>query len=63
VVRSTEAREQATTRDWLARYADHDFSFTDAVSFAVMAERRIRSALSLDHHFVAAGFQAISETD
>jgi predicted nucleic acid-binding protein len=63
VVRSTKEVEVAAERNWLARYADHDFSFTDAVSFAVMAERRIRSALSLDHHFVVAGFQAISESD
>ena len=60
---STETLEQAGTRDWLARYADHDSSFVDAVSFAVMAERRIRSALSLDHHVVVAGFQAMSESD
>jgi predicted nucleic acid-binding protein len=40
-------------------YTDQDFSFTDAVSFAVMTERRIRDALSLDHRFVVAGFQSV----
>lgn len=58
VVRSTRELESAAVRDWLARYRDQPFSFADAVSFAVMAERRIRDALTLDHHFVIAGFQA-----
>ena len=43
---------------WLARYDDQGFSFADAVSFAVMTERGIRDALTLDHHFVVAGFHA-----
>jgi uncharacterized protein len=59
VVRSTRDLERAAERDWLARYADQDFSYTDAVSFSVMTERRIRDALSLDHHFAVAGFQAL----
>lgn len=57
VVRSTHDLEAAATTQWLARYADQDFSFTDAVSFAVMTERRIRDALSLDRRFAVAGFQ------
>jgi predicted nucleic acid-binding protein len=59
VVRSTRDLERVAERDWLARYADQDFSYTDAVSFSVMTERRIRDALSLDHHFAVAGFQAL----
>jgi predicted nucleic acid-binding protein len=59
VVRSTRDLERAAERDWLARYADQDFSYTDAVSFSVMTERRIRDALSLDHHFAVAGFQTL----
>lgn len=43
---------------WLARYDDQDFSFADAVSFAVMTERGIREALTLDHRFAVAGFRA-----
>ncbi len=34
---------------------DQDFSLADAVSFAVMSERRISKALTLDHHFSVAG--------
>lgn len=40
----------------LRRYADHDFSYTDAVSFAVMRQRGITEAFSFDHHFLTAGF-------
>jgi len=58
VVRSTRELEAAAERDWLARYHDQDISLADAVSFAVMTERGIRDALTLDHHFAVAGFQA-----
>ena len=58
VVRSSRELDAAAQRNWLTRYADQDFSFADAVSFAVMTERGIRDALALDHHFVVAGFQA-----
>ena len=59
VVRRTRELESAAERNWLARYSDHDFSLTDVVSFAVMTERRIRQALSLDQHFVVAGFELV----
>jgi predicted nucleic acid-binding protein len=58
VVHSTADLEAKAIRLWLERYSDHDFSFTDAVSFAVMTERRIDEALTLDHHFEVAGFRA-----
>lgn len=58
IVRSTAELEEQAVTDWLARYADQDFSLTDAVSFAVMRERRISEALTLDHHFEVAGFAA-----
>ena len=57
VVHSTREIEVAAERNWLARFPDHEFSLADAVTFVVMTERRIREALSLDHHFVVAGFQ------
>ena len=44
-------------RHWFFRWRDKDFSFTDCSSFVVMKERRIRGALTNDHHFVQAGFQ------
>lgn len=44
---------------WLRRYDDQAFSLTDAVSFEVMRRRRLRRALAIDRHFVAAGFEIL----
>lgn len=41
------------------RYRDKDFSFTDCTSFVVMRTLRLRSALTLDHHFSQTGFQVV----
>jgi predicted nucleic acid-binding protein len=43
----------------LRRYDDQDFSFADAVSFAVMQERGIAEAFAFDRHFLAAGFALV----
>lgn len=43
----------------LRKYQDQDFSFTDAVSFAVMEYYGIKQAFSFDQHFVTAGFNLI----
>ena len=40
----------------LTQYADQDFSYVDAVSFAVMRQRRMSEAFTFDHHFQVAGF-------
>jgi hypothetical protein len=56
---SSAELEERAARDWLERYDDQDFSFTDAVSFALMTTERIREALTLDHHFSAAGFVVV----
>jgi len=43
------------------KYADHEFSFTDCTSFAVMKENNIPLACSLDKHFKEFGVQVIPE--
>ena len=40
----------------LRQYADKDFSFVDATSFAVMRAERLRHAFAFDQHFATAGF-------
>jgi len=59
VVDSTSELQRAAVDDWLARYSDQDFSYADAVSFAVMTSWGIREALTLDQHFSTAGFQVV----
>jgi uncharacterized protein len=61
VVPSTADLEHVAVTDWLARYADHDFSLTDAVSFAVMKSRGIRRAVTLDRHFAIAGYELVPD--
>jgi predicted nucleic acid-binding protein len=41
---------------WLRQHDEREYSWVDATSFAVMRERRIRSALAFDGDFTAAGF-------
>jgi predicted nucleic acid-binding protein len=43
----------------LAKYKDQDFSYTDAVSFAIMHRMGIKKAFCFDRHFMAAGFEKI----
>ncbi len=44
---------------FLLKHREHDFSFTDCVSFAVMRECRLREALATDDHFRTAGFRPL----
>lgn len=41
------------------KYQDKTFSLTDCISFALMNERRISTALSFDKHFIQAGFKTL----
>jgi predicted nucleic acid-binding protein len=60
VVRALDEDWQAA-RAILHRYDDKDFSFTDALSFAVMDRLRIRVAFAFDRHFVQYGAQQADE--
>ncbi len=50
---------EETARDILEKYKDQDFSYTDAVSFALMKQYGIAEAFSFDHHFVTAAFTLV----
>jgi predicted nucleic acid-binding protein len=50
---------EAKAIEILRRHQDQDFSLTDAVSFAVMKERGIRTAFAFDRHFATAGFALV----
>lgn len=41
---------------WLERHDEREYSFVDAVSFAVMRRRDLSEALAFDGDFAAAGF-------
>jgi predicted nucleic acid-binding protein len=43
----------------LTQYDDQDFSFADAVSFAVMQQRGLGEAFGFDRHFLTAGFALV----
>jgi uncharacterized protein len=45
--------------DYLAGHADKSYSLTDCVSFVVMKRLGIRTALTVDRHFVQAGFERL----
>jgi predicted nucleic acid-binding protein len=43
----------------LRQYADQDFSYVDAVSFALMHHRGLTDAFTFDQHFATAGFTCV----
>ncbi len=61
-VLSTPALEQEAEAI-LRRYADEDFSYTDAVSFALMKARGIKEAFTFDKHFSTLGFRRVPATN
>lgn len=44
-------REEQRAREIIGAYVDKDWSLCDAISFAVIEQRRIATAFSFDRHF------------
>ena len=44
-------REEERAREILSRHSDKDWSLCDAISFAVIELREVRTAFSFDRHF------------
>lgn len=52
----TPADMESEAYDLLEKYADQDFSFVDATSFAWMRVLKLREAFAFDKHFRVMGF-------
>jgi predicted nucleic acid-binding protein len=47
------------TKAFFRKHADYRYSFTDCTSFVLMRELKLSQALTTDHHFTQAGFDAL----
>jgi predicted nucleic acid-binding protein len=56
IERST-AEDEDTAKQIILTHADKGYSFTDAVSFAVIKRLHIRTALAFDRHFAQFGIE------
>jgi predicted nucleic acid-binding protein len=52
-------RDEEAAKDIVRRYADKEFSYTDATSFAVMERLGIAAAFGCDIHFKQYGLQLL----
>jgi len=55
----SDARLEALAEVILEKHSDQDFSYADAVSFAVMQEQGIQEAFTFDNHFASLGFEML----
>ena len=46
-------------KSFFRKHADHGYSFTDCTSFVLMRELGIKDALTIDRHFIEAGFRPL----
>lgn len=58
IIRVRETDETAA-REIIRRFADKDYSYTDATSFAIMNRLHIHDAFSFDQHFAQYGFTLV----
>lgn len=54
------AADENRARQIIFQYTDKDFSYTDALSFAVMERLRISRAFTFDRHFEQYGFTPLT---
>jgi len=59
VIVRAEAADEAAARSIIYRYADKDFSLTDAISFAIMARLGLGQAFTYDKHFEQYGWRVL----
>jgi len=55
----SDAALESLAESILEKHADQDFSYTDAVSFAVMQQRGLLQAFTFDKHFATLGFEML----
>src|SRR5437879_12434293 len=60
VVMRARASDEERAKQILFQYTDKDFSFADAISFAVMERLGIRLAFTFDRDFAQYGFAVLS---
>ena len=51
-----DSETEAVAERFLRQFHDQEFSYTDAVSFAVMRSLGLKEAFAFDRHFATAGF-------
>lgn len=61
LIELTQVDEKLFLEGWsyFQKHQDKTYSLTDCISFCVMSERRILTALTFDKHFTQAGFQTL----
>jgi uncharacterized protein len=62
VIVRVRASDEARAKQILFQYEDKDFSFADAISFAVMERFGIRLAFTFDRDFAQYGFTVLTAT-
>jgi predicted nucleic acid-binding protein len=62
VIVRVRASDEARAQQILFQYTDKDFSFADAISFAVMERFAIRLAFTFDRDFAQYGFTVLTAT-
>ena len=58
IIRVREA-DETVARDIIRRFADKEYSYTDATSFAIMNRLHLHDAFSFDQHFAQYGFTLV----